>query len=118
MRWKELFLSFEGRIGRKTFWLKGTLPLMVMSLFLAGLDFALGFGGYLSAAWQLLTIWPILAISAKRWHDRDKSAWWILIGLVPLIGQIWSFVEAGCLKGTDGPNRFGADPLTAAQPQI
>ena len=38
-------------------------------------------------------IWISLAVSVKRWHDRDKSGWWILIGLVPLIGSIWQFIE-------------------------
>ena len=48
---------------------------------------------------------------ARRWHDRDKSGWWTLIGLIPVVGAIWILVECGCLKGSDGPNRFGADPL-------
>lgn len=63
---------------------------------------------------SFLAIWPYLAIAIKRWHDRDKSGWWVLIGLVPLIGPIWAIVETGFLPGTDGPNQFGADPLTPA----
>jgi uncharacterized membrane protein YhaH (DUF805 family) len=53
-------------------------------------------------------IW--LAVAAKRWHDRGKSGWWTLIVLVPFIGGIWMFVEAGCLRGTVGPNNYGPDP--------
>jgi uncharacterized membrane protein YhaH (DUF805 family) len=56
-------------------------------------------------------IWSGLALAAKRWHDRDKSAWWILITFVPVIGGFWALIENGFLKGTEGPNRFGADPL-------
>jgi uncharacterized membrane protein YhaH (DUF805 family) len=59
----------------------------------------------------LLTLWPSLAMYTKRWHDRDKSGWWTLIILVPIIGSIWLLVELGFLRGTDGPNRFGDDPL-------
>ena len=40
-----------------------------------------------------------LALYAKRWHDRDKSGWWSLIGLVPIIGAIWLIVELGILEG-------------------
>jgi uncharacterized membrane protein YhaH (DUF805 family) len=58
------------------------------------------------------TFW--LCVYGKRWHDRDKSAWWILIGLIPFIGWIWVLVEVGFLKGTDGPNRFGEDPVPGA----
>ncbi len=43
-------------------------------------------------------IWCGLTIQAKRWHDRDKSAWWILIGLLPVIGPIWALVENGFLR--------------------
>ena len=59
----------------------------------------------------LVTVWARLAVMAKRWHDLDKSAWWILINLVPIIGIFWSFVELGFFKGTTGKNRFGLDPL-------
>jgi uncharacterized membrane protein YhaH (DUF805 family) len=56
-------------------------------------------------------IWPSICIYGKRFHDRDKSAWWILISFVPIVGVIWLSVECGLLQGTDGPNRFGPDPL-------
>ncbi len=59
----------------------------------------------------LLIIWPALAISVKRWHDRDKSGWWVLIGLVPLIGGLWALIETGFLPGTEGDNQYGPDPL-------
>lgn len=52
-----------------------------------------------------------VAINVKRWHDLNKSGWWQLIELIPIIGSIWTVVKLGFLKGTDGPNRFGPDPL-------
>ena len=51
------------------------------------------------------------AVLAKRWHDRNKSAWWAFIHLVPIIGILWTFVELGFFRGTTGKNRFGLDPL-------
>jgi uncharacterized membrane protein YhaH (DUF805 family) len=56
-------------------------------------------------------LWSGICVGVKRFHDRDKSGWWILIQFVPLIGPIWYFIEAGCLRGTIGANRFGPDPL-------
>jgi uncharacterized membrane protein YhaH (DUF805 family) len=79
-------------------------------------------------------IWIGLAIGAKRLHDRDKSAWWLLVfyaapGILSTAGNrledvgfiilhvisfaisVWAFVELGCLRGTPGPNRHGPDPL-------
>ena len=51
------------------------------------------------------------AVLAKRWHDRNKSAWWAFIHLVPVIGVLWTFVECGFFRGTPSKNRFGLDPL-------
>lgn len=120
------FISFNGRIPRMTFWLS-ILILIVIQWIL----FAL-FGGMammnldpadpaaaeqmMSNMWpiwiiSLVFLWPSLAIYAKRWHDRDKSGWWSLILFVPLIGFIWFLVECGFLRGTEGPNRFGPDPI-------
>ena len=59
----------------------------------------------------LVLAWIELAVSAKRWHDRNKSAVWILFAFIPIIGQIWALVELGFIKGTKGHNRFGPDPI-------
>ena len=70
-------------------------------------------GGILGALFSLIALWPSLAVYAKRWHDRGKSGWWTLIILIPIVGAIWMLVECGFLKGTDGANDFGADPVPA-----
>jgi hypothetical protein len=69
--------------------------------------------GYLS----LLTLVPQLAINIKRCHDRDRSAWFMLIALVPLV-NLWYLVELGFLPGTKGANHFGADPHEDKQSSI
>jgi len=62
----------------------------------------------------LVLAWTHLAVFVKRWHDRDKSGWWVLINLIPLIGWIWTFIECGLMEGTIGANRFGPDPKPRA----
>ena len=62
----------------------------------------------------LVPVWMSIVAMAKRCHDRDKSAWWLLVALIPVVGQIWWLVELGCLRGTDGRNRFGIDPTQPA----
>ncbi len=134
MDWKNLYLSFEGRINRQPFWL-GLLAMTVVVWILEFIIFSL-FGGSAmmsidannpdaAAAMRtamsgmivpfcilfLVFLWPALAIYTKRWHDRDKSGWWSLIMFVPIIGALWLSIECGFLRGTDGPNRFGNDPL-------
>ncbi len=55
-------------------------------------------------------IWASFAVRVKRWHDHDKSGVWLLIGLIPYAGGIISFIFLGCMRGTDGDNRYGDDP--------
>ena len=115
MDWKFLFFSFQGRIGRQSFWI-GAVVFVAISIVAAVLDLALGTAnasgtGIIGVLVSLALIYPGLALAAKRWHDRDKSAWWILISLIPIVGWIWALVENGFLRGTNGPNRFGPDPL-------
>ena len=54
-------------------------------------------------------VWSSLAVSAKRYHDRDKSAWWLAIMLIPIIGSLWMFIELGFLRGSYGPNSYGRE---------
>lgn len=92
-----------------------------------------------SIAVSLVLGWMIVAVAAKRLHDRGKSGWWLLLFVVaPLVLiqlgvplpsvaarelvvlaafalHLWSFVELGCRAGTRGPNRYGPDPLAAAE---
>lgn len=58
----------------------------------------------------LVLAWTHLAVFVKRWHDRDKSGWWMLINLIPVIGWFWTLIECGFLEGTIGPNKYGPDP--------
>ncbi|RZU02288.1 DUF805 domain-containing protein [Rivibacter subsaxonicus] len=106
----QILFSFQGRIPRKTYWIWGVGALLLVAIFFFILLGILGVKDqtttYLVNA---LLLWPSLAITVKRWHDRDKSAWWLLIVLVPIIGALWAFIECGFLRGTTGPNRFGED---------
>ncbi|QJQ52402.1 hypothetical protein ADP71_40730 [Vitreoscilla sp. C1] len=52
---------------------------------------------------------PQLAVSVRRLHDINKSGWWILIGLIPLVGGIW-FIILMCTDGTPDDNQFGSNP--------
>jgi len=106
----QILFSFSGRIPRRTYWLWGVLALLGAA---AGASMLLRIAGVgettADALVQLLLVWPAVAVSVKRWHDRDKSGWWVLINLIPFIGALWTLVENGFLRGTPGPNRFGDD---------
>jgi uncharacterized membrane protein YhaH (DUF805 family) len=114
-----LFFGLRGRINRARYWF-GMLSLwfaLVAVVVIQRLVTSASeqpnegppevFIGLLSLAFA----WPWIAVHVKRWHDRGKSGHWILITLIPGIGGPWTFAECGCLPGTAGPNRYGADPL-------
>jgi len=117
MDYKQFYLSAQGRVNRKQLWLYLVLPAVVVSLILSLIDASIGTVdaesglGLLSGLWSLIILIPAILIYIKRFHDRDKSGWWVLIGLIPIIGALWLLVELGFLKGTDGPNRYGP-PVT------
>ena len=109
MDYGQLLLSFDGRINRGKYWAV-VATFLVVSLIALRISVAM----YYIVA--LAFIWPGLAVQVKRWHDRGKSGWWVLIMFVPLIGGIWALVELGFLRGTSGPNQYGDDPLPAYSP--
>jgi uncharacterized membrane protein YhaH (DUF805 family) len=49
-------------------------------------------------------------MNVRRWHDRNKSGWMVLINLIPIVGGLWSFLELGFLPGTKWVNEYGPDP--------
>ncbi len=122
---QSLLFSFQGRINRAKFWLvhivMWVVVLVVFSAILgsaamssdpqAALQSVGVVGGLILLVVYILAVWIGLAIAAKRWHDRNKSAWWILIVFVPAVGGLWYLIECGFLRGTTGPNKFGSDPL-------
>lgn len=117
MDWNYAFTNFDGRLNRQPFWI-ATLVLWVASVvasLIASVIFGSGFfGSLIQLVIALAVLVPSLAVAVKRCHDRDKSGWWVLIALIPILGWIWYIVELGFLPGTPGPNRFGPDPLGPA----
>lgn len=116
-----LLFSFKGRLPRKHF-LLFQLVQMVFTLLLlmswaaeplALLNREPDNAAALESLFEivaminLLVLWPKLAVDVKRMHDRNKPAGWVLIQFIPLIGGLWFLLEAGCLPGTPGDNRYG-----------
>jgi uncharacterized membrane protein YhaH (DUF805 family) len=102
------YFDFEGRTRRQTFWY---YMLVVFVIFLA-LDIVqsvLHLGYALSSLLSLALLLPNLGIGARRLHDINMTAWFLLVGLIPIIGWavlIYWYVQ----PGTVGANQYGADP--------
>ncbi|AXF19244.1 DUF805 domain-containing protein [Burkholderia pyrrocinia] len=112
------YAKFEGRARRAEYWyfalLSGILSVVgqvigamgrdagVITLLLLGVIFLI----------SLALIIPGIAVSVRRLHDTGRSGWFLLIGLIPIVGGILLLVWM-CSRGTEGPNRFGTDPVPA-----
>ncbi len=108
------YTDFTGRARRKEYWFF-TLFNVLISLALAIIDNALGtfsaeaHTGLLEGIYSLAVLVPGLSVTVRRLHDTNRSGWWLLIALIPLLG--WALLLVFMiLDGTPGENRFGPDP--------
>ena len=120
------YADFKGRSPRIEYW----MFVLFVWLFTGPLLFALAWLGVFPSAktlhsapltplgwavsilaWVVVAILftPLLAVQVRRFHDQDRSGWYVLYGLLPYIGSIVLLIRM-CLPGTAGPNRYGEDP--------
>lgn len=110
MSFLQLYFGTSGRIGRRTLWLKGLIPIYALWNVASLIDFLARAGGVAVTIAVMITAWPAIALMVKRWHDRGKSGWHVFAALIPIIGSIWVLIEVGILAGREGANRFGDAP--------
>ena len=121
--------SFDGRLNRAKFWLIliatdiAVFVLLGILVAVTGGSMTMGedgsmpsmgggvIGNLVALVIFVAAVWIGLAVGVKRYHDRGKSGWWVLIVLVPVIGGLWYLIECGFLRGTIGPNAYGPDPV-------
>lgn len=108
------YADFEGRARRKEYWMFALVNFLIslalgymekafhMTLF--GSDF-----GIISTLYSLFVFVPGLAVAIRRLHDINKSGWWYLLMLLPIIGWIWLIVLF-CKDSTPGSNQWGPNP--------
>ena len=144
----EFLFNATGRINRAKYW-RSLMVFGVAGLLVAVILFtAAGIAAPVFVVMLVVVLIPWLiwgfVIHIERLHDRDKSAWWLLVfyGLPALLSlvarmasfpgapratlhyvlvlagfalSIWGFFEIGCLPGTGGSNSYGPDPLLRAK---
>ena len=111
------YFVFDGRARRMEYWTFGVINLVVY-LVMAQLDHVTGTWrphsrvGLLSGIYLLAVLLPSLGVTVRRLHDTDRSGWWVLLGFVPVIGEIVLIVFM-FLDGTPGSNAYGPNPKIA-----
>ena len=105
------YVNFSGRACRSEYWF-WVLWMIIFAIIAAVIDHTVlseSEWSPVTTIFDLATFLPSLAIGIRRLHDIDRTGWWTLIALT-VIGIILLLIWA-CMRGTAGPNRFGADPL-------
>ena len=110
------YATFSGRASRPEFWW------WILAIFLASavtqlidaflLTPMLGFeagdenaGQPLSMLFSLLILLPAIAVAARRLHDIGRSAWWLLLAVIPIVGSLillWFYT-----RPSDAANQWG-----------
>lgn len=112
MPWKK-YADFSGRAQRAEYWVfeLGNF-LIAMALLLVGTAIGQGNENYVLIPYGLfilVSLVPSIAVSVRRLHDTGRSAWWILISLIPFVGAIWFFVLT-VFDSKLGSNKYGPNP--------
>ena len=99
------YVDFNGRAPRAEFWYF-VLFNFIIALVVSGIGYAIGLDK-LGSLYSLLL--PALAVSVRRLQDTGKSGWFVLLGLIPLVGAlilIYFYVQ----DSQPGENQYGANP--------
>lgn len=106
------YAVFSGRARRKEYWMFALIN-VIISVALAVIEEVLGSQGIVGIIYSLAIFIPSLAVAVRRLHDTGRSGWWLLIGLIPLIGLIVLIVFM-VQEGKGEENGFGMNPKQVA----
>jgi uncharacterized membrane protein YhaH (DUF805 family) len=113
------YIKFTGRAVRSEFWfwllftMLGDVAAQILDGGLAAAHITAS--EPISLLFYLGTLIPSIAVWARRLHDIDRTAWWLLLGLTAI--GIVPLIYWACVKGSQGYNRFGPNPLAAKYSQ-
>jgi uncharacterized membrane protein YhaH (DUF805 family) len=96
------YIDIQGRASRSEYWWFFLFCLIINTI-------AMFINQNLEVITSLLLLLPSLTVMIRRLHDVDKSGWWVLILLLPIIGLL-VILYFMIIEGTKGPNRFGNPP--------
>jgi len=101
------YANFNGRARRQEYWMFFLIN-FIITVVLSFFEMKTGLFG-ISMVYGLAVLVPSLAVAVRRLHDTDRSGWWLLVGLIPILGVIVLLIFF-IMDGTPGNNRFGASP--------
>ena len=102
------YAIFNGRSRRAEYWMFVLLNTLIMlGLYVLIINEVIGLS--LIYVFATLILLPTLSVTVRRLHDTNRSAWWLLLPLIPVLGEL-VFLVFMVLEGKPERNRFGPDP--------
>lgn len=108
---KDKYVSFSGRASRSEYWYFVLFTFICNLIASAGNIISPSLGTYCSYVLSIIFFLPQLGVSVRRLHDINRSGWYYLLALIPILGWIVLLIFF-CLKSNEGPNRFGESPFS------
>lgn len=107
------WIGWRGRLRRSVFWSALVIATVAFVILFEALQAVAGFASTLVLYPPFLAV--LLSLAVRRLHDRQFSAWWLLLGLVPVLGPVILACQLLFARGTHGDNRYGEDPRSRAR---
>ena len=102
---------FDGRAHRTEYWMFVLVNVIISFV----LEMVLGDPGVLAVLYSLAVLVPSIAVSVRRLHDIGRSGWWLLVGVIPVVGGIVLLVFA-VQDSQLGDNQYGPNPKDTPSP--
>jgi uncharacterized membrane protein YhaH (DUF805 family) len=106
------YIGFQGRASRKEYWMFFLINVSI-TIFLSILEAIVNLPSILTGLYFLAVLLPSLAVCVRRIHDTGRSAWWLLISFIPLVGGI-SLLVFMCQDSQGFDNQYGLNPKSVA----
>lgn len=109
------YANFSGRASRSEYWffqlffLLCMIGFMIFTSVISASNFTAGILGFVAIIGYVGFVIPLVSVGVRRLHDRNMAGWWYLIVIAPM-GQFILLIIF-VLKGNEGPNDYGPDPL-------
>jgi len=108
------YAVFSGRARRKEYWMYALfvgIIYVVLAVIVAASKSSAGIA--ILGIFYLAILLPSLAVGVRRLHDIGKSGWWLLFGIVPIVGGITLLIFS-CMDSQPGANQYGPNPKEVA----
>ncbi len=117
------YADFSGRARRKEFWMFALVNFIIMIVLAVLMAISTAVNGQQASGltyllmiifgvYYLAVLVPSIAVAVRRLHDTNKSGWWLLAGIIPIVNSIGGIVLLVfyCLDSEAGPNKWGPNP--------